>query len=778
MSDRSGAFEEGLPRLRGDVEHFSWPARGEMPAQHFVRDPKTLLVFECGEVGAFLCRMLDGRTSLDDIYVQYEEQFGAPLRQKDFEQFVRQLADQGLLADISAQQRKRTFAEILDPEVFLPLARIRLIKGDRLLASLGRRLAWLFSPPAQYAGAAAVAAALLILALRFGSYTHAVWLSWSPGFAALTMALSCFVVQSPRALVHGIMCKRCGGQVSGIGLGLLYYVMPALYCDWGEIIWVAGKEKRRWAIFSGIFYQLLVWAVGTIAWWVTVPGSAANLFWLSMSFAAGMGLLLFGANPLVQMDGYLLLVSFIGVPRLRERSLAILGSWTLRRPIPEILTRRETRWFLFYGALTFLYAFLHLGVVLWMFWSQLTPAYEGAGAVATILVAVYFAQKPLFHVLMKLRPVRWLFAREGGVFRWSARLAAVCAIAALGFVPVAYETGGPFRFVPGQRVEVRSEIEGVVEQVLVREGQWVEAGQPLALLSGRASTRNLVAAQGQVERVRAELAMVQSGARPEQIERVRAGVRKAQAALSWSKPRAERVTRLFEDGLVSEKDYENALHQRDMDASRLQEALADLDLILSPSREEQVHALLEDQKALQALADDYLADLESTTLSSPIAGRVVTPDVGQVSGMYLKPGQRDLVMEIEDSRTVRAEVEVSEEEVGEVLPGAPVRLISWTWHDTPIEGRVVSISPVASPASRTSTTAIVREDSAAVAALQIPGASMRVLRVVTEVPNPDGRLKSDMTGYAKIAAGDRPLWDVIFRPLVRWIRVKVWSWIP
>lgn len=760
------------------MEHFSWPARGEMPAQHFVRDPKTLLVFECGEAGAFLCEKLDGRTSLDDIYALYGEKFGAPLREKDFEVFLGQLADQGFLADVSARKRRRTFAEILDPEVFLPLARIRLMKGDRFLAALGRRLGWLFSRPAQYAGAAALAASSIILALRFGAYTHAVWLHWSPGFVALTMALSCFVVQSPRALVHGIMCKRCGGQVSGIGLGLLYYVMPALYCDWGEIIWVAGKEKRRWAIFSGIFYQLLVWGVGTIGWWLTAPGSAANLFWLSMSFAAGMGLLLFGANPLVQMDGYLLLVSIIGVPRLRERSLAILGSWTLRRPLPEILTRREKRWFLLYGALTFFYAFLHLGVVLWMFWSQLTPAYEGAGAIATILVAVYFAQKPLFHVLMKLRPFRWLCARGGGPLRWGARLALAGAIAALGFIPVAYETGGPFRFLPRQRAEIRSEVEGVVEQVLVSEGQWVEAGQPLALLSGRASTRNLVAAQGQVDRVRAELALVESGARPEQIERVRAGVRKAQAALAWSKPRAERVTRLFEDGLVSEKDYENALHQRDMDASRLQEALADLDLIISPSREEQVRALLADQKALQALADDYLADLESTTLSSPIAGRVVTPDVELVSGMYLKPGQRDLVMEIEDARTVRAEVEVSEEEVSEVRPGAPVRLIAWTWHDTPIEGRVVSIAPVAAPASRTSTTAIVQEDSADLAALQIPGASTRVLRVVTEVPNPDGLLKSDMTGYAKIAAGRRPLWDVIFRPAIRWARVKAWYWIP
>ena len=276
-------------------------------------------------------------------------------------------------------------------------------------------------------------------------------------------------------------------------------------------------------------------------------------------------------------------------------------------------------------------------------------------------------------------------------------------------------------------------------------------GAAMMLLSGRAPARNLEAAQGQVQRIQAELALIRSGARPEQIDRVRAGVRKAEASLSWSRPRAERFTRLFQDGMISEKDYENALRQRDLDTARLQEALVDLELIKSPPRPERVRALLADQEALQALADDYTADLERTTLASPIAGRVVTPDIEQISGTYLKPGQRDLVMEIEDARTVQAEVEVSEEEVADVHPGAPVRLIAWTWHDTPIEGSVVSIAPVA---------------------------STRVLRVITLIPNPDGRLKSEMTGYAKIAAGERPLWDVIFRPLIRWVRVKAWYWIP
>ena len=775
MSGPAGRLESGLPRLRPDLERFAWPARGASPAKHFVRDPKTLLVFECGEAGLFLCEKLDGRTALDDLFRLYEEKFGTTLSPGDLDLFVWQLAEHGLLVDARLARRKRTFAEILDPEVFLPLARLKFMKGDRFLAFLGRRLSPLFSRPVQYAGAAAIAVALLILARNWGGYTHAVWLAWAPGFVLITMFVSCFLVQSPRALVHGIMCKRYGGQVSGIGLGLLYYVMPALYCDWGEIIWIASKTKRRWAIFSGIYYQLLIWAAGTIGWWLTPPGTEANALWLSVSFGAGMGLLLFGANPLVQMDGYLLLVSFIEVPRLRERSLAILGSWVTGRPLPEILTRRERRWFLFYGSLTFVYAFAHLGVVLWMFWNQLTPLYEGAGAIVTILAAVYLAHKPIATGLSRLPFFRWVFARSAGWRGWAARLALAGVLAGAGFIPVDYETGGEFRLLPSRRVGVRSEIESTVERVLVREGQWVEAGEPIATLSVRAHQRDVEVARGELEKAQAELRLVEQGARPEQIARVLAAVKKAEASVAWSRPRAERYTRLYRDGMISRSDYEITLRQRDMDAARLRVSLADLDLAESGPRPEQIQAIKAEVRGLQALVDDYATDVERTTLVSPIAGRVVTPRVEGVRGAYLTPGRRDLVMEIEDARTLQADVEVNEEEVAGVRAGATVRLTAWTAPDAPFEGRVTSIAPVAAP---TASAATVTEESAGVAALRIPALPYRFVRVLSEVPNPDGRLRTEMTGYAKIPIGRRPLWDVLFRPAVRWLRVKMWYWIP
>jgi len=779
MTGPAGVYDSGLPRLRPDLEHFSLPAASGTPAKYFVRDPKTLLVFECGEPGLFLCGKLDGRTPLDEIFRLYEERFGTTLSPADLDLFIRQLAESGLLADVRRAPRRRTFAEILDPEVILPLARFKFMKGDRLLAFLGRRLSWLFSRPAQYLGAAAIAVALVILVVNGGAYAHAVWLAWAPFFVLCTMFVSCVLVQSPRALVHGIMCKRHGGQVSAIGLGLLYYVMPALYCDWSEVIWIADKRKRRWIIFSGIYYQLLVAALGTIGWSLTRSGSEANLLWLSVSFAAWMGLLLFGANPLVQMDGYLLLVSFIEVPRLRERSLAILGSWLTFRPLPEILTRRERRWFLVYGSLTFVYAFVHLGIVLWMFWRNLTPLYEGAGALVTIFAAVYFAHKPIAAGLARLPFLRWVLARHVGWRPWVARLAMAGLLAAAGFVPVDYETGGEFRLLPNRRAEVRSDIESVVEKVLVREGEWVEAGAPIATLSVRTHQRDYDAARGDLERAQAELALVKQGARPEEIARVRAAVSKAETSVAWSRPRAERFTRLFQDGIISRNDYEVALRQRDVDMAKLKGTLADLDLVESGPRGEQIQAREAEVRGLQAVVDDYAADVARTTLASPIAGRVVTPRVADVQGAYLTPGRYDLVMEIEDARTLRADIEVNEDEIAAVRVGAPVRLVSWTEPDAPFEGRVTGIAPVAAPtATEATVTSFSDETTGGGAALSVPGLPYRFVRVLTEVPNPDGRLKSEMTGYAKIPTGRRPLWDVTLRPAIRWLKVKMWYWIP
>ncbi|OLC55045.1 MAG: hypothetical protein AUH92_02915 [Acidobacteria bacterium 13_1_40CM_4_69_4] len=404
-----------------------------------------------------------------------------------------------------------------------------------------------------------------------------------------------------------------------------------------------------------------------------------------------------------------------------------------------------------------------------MFWNQLTPLYEGAGAIVTIFAAIYLAHKPIASGLARLPLLRRVFGGNTGWRSWAARLALAGVLVGAGFIPVDYETGGEFRLLPSHRAEVRSDIESLVEQVLVREGQWVEAGQPVATLSVRSHERDLDTARGELDKAQAELRLVKQGARPEEIARVLAAVKRAETSAAWSRPRAERYTRMYQDGLISQNDYEIALRQRDMDAAKLKGSLADLNLAESGPRREQIRALEARIRGLEALADNYATDVERATLVSPIAGRVVTPRVEGIRGTYLTPGLRDRVMEIEDA---------NEEEIAGVRPGAPVRLAAWTDPGAPFDGRVLSIAPVATPTASAATLAMVTEDSADVATLRIPGLPYRFVRVLSEVPNPDGRLKTEMTGYAKIPSGKRPLWDVLYRPMARWLKVKVWYLIP
>jgi putative peptide zinc metalloprotease protein len=346
------------------------------------------------------------------------------------------------------------------------------------------------------------------------------------------------------------------------------------------------------------------------------------------------------------------------------------------------------------------------------------------------------------------------------------------------FVPYPYQTGGRFQFLPVKRAEIRSEVEGLVEAVMVREGEWVNAGQPIARIAGRTHEKNLKATVARLEEARAQLALLEAGPKTEEVDRAIADVRTAQTSLAWSGPRAKRYAELHRQKLVSDQDVENALRQRDLDQAKLAEAQANLDLVRSGARPEQVDAMRAEVRSLEALVDNYKVDVERTDLTSPIDGQIVTPRVQELAGTYLKPGQRDLIVQVEDSRTIQAVVEVPEEDAAAVRVGATVKVVPWAYFNRTFLGKVISIAPVASTNTDDAGSATVYDQDQGPAQVAVSSSTYKVVRVITELPNPDGLLKTDMTGYAKIGTETRSIWDVLFRPIIRWCMVQVWYWIP
>jgi multidrug resistance efflux pump len=643
---------------------------------------------------------------------------------------------------------------------------------------------WLFGKTAHALGIAVVMLGAGVLVAHFDRFTSQLQAVWGPPFFLLVVLASGLCVHAPRAIAQGLACERRGVHVPEVGVVLRYHVLPSLYCDTTGRLWMRRKADRLGVSFSGIYVPFLVCAVAAVAWASSTAGSWLSSVWMGILVSGLVGQIFLNLNPLMRMDAYHLLADWLEIPRLRERALASFGAFLYGRPQPEALSRSERRWFVFYGALVCAYGGAHVCLMLVPWWTSLTASHGGRGALATFMVGLFVLQKPVGEYVVRLRPVQWLVARRAGARRWLARGGIVLAILLVGLIPYPYETGGPFTLLPTSKMEIHTEIEGQIDSVSVREGQWVTAGQVLAVLSKREYEARLKATRAEMVAAEADLRLLRAGPKPEEVnkaeEEVARGeqetgeteqeVRQAEVRLGFSQARASRYAQLYRDEVISRQAYEDAIRERDMATQELEVAKrrrsvslgslevtrAHRDLVKSGARQEQIERTEAELLRLQAVADDFAARLRLTEIRSPVAGRIVTPRVEQKAGQYLEIG--DLFAVVEDAGILQAEVEVPEEDAADVREGARVRVVGWAHPSTTFLGHVVLVAPIATE----------RTDAR----------DWRAVRVLTALPNRDGLLKTDFSGYAKIKTPWRPLWKVLLWPAVRWFMVQVWFWLP
>ena len=763
-------MEETLPGLRPDLKIFSWTRPVASRQRHFASEPANGRVLELGAETLFLCRRLDGRTTAEDLRRDYEREFGRALSQDDLDVLIRQLAEAGFLQGIPAIPRRMTVPEIFSFSVLkdlFPWKQVRLGEGDRFAALMARWLGFAYTWPFHLLAIAAFLWAVSITWTGWTDYWIAIRHQFSWTFVLINMLISAIVVRSAHALIHAVTCKRHHQFVNEIGLAMVLYVIPSLYVDWSDFIYLRNKKERDWVILSGIYYYVLLWAVAMIGWRLTASGGTPNLAFLMVSFVTGFTFLAIAINPLAEGDGYFLMANWLEIENLRDRSLASFGSWIQLRLPTEVLPPRQRRLFPIYGLLCFAYAVVFSGWFGWFLWSRLTTEYRGVGAITVLAFATFLAHKPMVESIGRRRSVKWLFRKDGGALRWSVRLGIVAALVLIGFIPYPYETGGPFTLLPVQQTEVHTQVEGEVIKVMIREGDLVKVGQPIAMIDPREYQRNYEATSEQLAAAQAKLALALAGPKVEsvataesELQKANQQVEQARVKSESSTARAKRYDKAYADHLVAEQDYENVIAAADNDRQALEVALkeqivaqAQLDLTKSGTRPEEIDALRAEVQTLQAMWNDLRKQIELTTLTSPVAGRVITPYVDQKVHHYLKTG--DLFAKIEESATIRAEVEVPEEDAPDVKRGALVRVVPWAFPSEVFYGTVVEVAPAANQNSQ-----------------------VTVVRILSEFPNNDGRLKSNLTGFAKIATHNKPVWKVLLWPLIRWVMVEVWSWIP
>lgn len=174
------------------------------------------------------------------------------------------------------------------------------------------------------------------------------------------------------------------------------------------------------------------------------------------------------------------------------------------------------------------------------------------------------------------------------------------------------------------RIAIPAEVSEPITQVLVKEGDIVQAGQVLLTLDPRRTQAQLDAAHAEVQRLSAALDELRHGARVETIDASRAALARAQATAANASLARDRAAEIRKKGLNSQADLDNAnaaQRQADADANAARANLAEL---LHGTRIEDLEQGEAQLTQAQAQAAQLVVTFERLSVTAPRAGRVDT----------------------------------------------------------------------------------------------------------------------------------------------------------
>ncbi len=592
--------------------------------------------------------------------------------------------------------------------------------------------------------------------------------------------LSLFVVNLGVRLAMGAVVRAFGGTVREFGLIFFLGIIPRFYLDRSAI---AGLDRRGqlWAYGTPLLVRLGFFAFGMLAWAVLRSNGtwAANLALVISQ--AGLWSFLFVIMPFVPGDGYNWLAVYFRQPVLRQKAFIALSCKLRGAPLPPVVSGHNVPMLLIFAVGSILALVAVAAVVLSVLAVLLIRTLQGLGAIIFLgcLVSFVVWVLSLRATLQRRRQSRGLrllqatappatevaeAALDGAPRRvrpwmlWAGGLAAAAIAAA--FLPYSYDPAGPFAILPAERSHAVARTDGEVVNVRVHEGEWVKAGQALALLSSADQKRDVALTRAELDGAQTHLAELEG-------------------------------------------------NKSNLDGSAAPNPSADATAIDTAANE---------VERLRQKLDGDEAQLERTTIRAPAAGFVTTPNPQLLAGTWLNAGEKFL--QIDDTRVVEAEIKLPQSNVALVKPGAKVRLRPWSEQDGEIVGRVAEAPLIASAEaerSGTEETALRREEFSrtAITGYGLPATARDRLddellnteemspreralarvaatrqettadaadggaaRVKVTVPNAATLLRPAMTGYAKISGPEMTLGSAFFRLCVRFFTMELWSFVP
>jgi putative peptide zinc metalloprotease protein len=700
--------------------------------------------------------------------------------------FVQNLASKGLLSSSANEQTQlSTFAPPAKPLLSLLVQRFKLVNPDRFLGFVDQTFGWLWKGPAM-----GIHVGILLFSLFLAFDQHAVLQTY--GFPrlfgniflnALLFLGIISLILTGHEIAHGLSLKSFGGEVPEMGVFLLYG-FPSAYTNVSGAYKLPRKTQKMWVILAGVLFQLWIGSMALIAWSFSQPHTWFSDLNYLVCVASFLNLAI-NLNPLVKLDGYYLLTLLLDKPNLRQKSFKLLfGDFKQANSFGEGVL------FFCFGLLSIIYTF---GLLSFLFVSLFKVGLENAPFLAGFVVLLLFwaskaslpslnpinitDQKPLISSTefqpslpnqqsnkiktnefnqnnLRNAPFASNQKSEKKFFNF-VPLVILLTIGSLLFVEIPYQVGGEVEVSPSekQRSLIRSPIQGVVEKVYVKSGDYVKAGQKLLSIIDWGLMEQLTQTAGKnpledTESPRLARLTSQVEQSKLQTQKLQLELQKAQLTYKNNLRKAISYAKLAREGAFPKNTAEEAAYNAEVAKQEIQKIKKDLEL-----NKEVQNSAKSDFQSLRGQIQFYEQKSRLQNITSPISGYVLTEDVDLQKGAMTSP--QETLLSIADLRKVQVKIKVVQEDLPTVKTGQKVKLSIRAYPEQTFYGYVSEI-------------ALVSEDPKRADPSVVRDMSRKRWNVTMLIDNNSLLLKPGMSGYAYIDSSSRKkVWQFLFREIYR-----------
>lgn len=185
-----------------------------------------------------------------------------------------------------------------------------------------------------------------------------------------------------------------------------------------------------------------------------------------------------------------------------------------------------------------------------------------------------------------------------------------------------------------EEYRVSSKVPGRILEICVKEGDYVKAGDTLAILDSPEIMAKKAQAESAGDAAQAMSDMAQAGARQEQIRGAHEVYRQAQAGAEVAKKSYERIQRLFDEGVVTaQKRDETYAAYKAMEA-QMKAAKSQYDMAVNGARKEEKRAAAAQVSRAKGALQEVEAYMHETVQTAQMDGEVsdIYPKTGELVG--------------------------------------------------------------------------------------------------------------------------------------------------